>query len=374
MEQSTTAVHPPAPGATVAPQPELKRDAVGLLRSVGIGVAATTPATGVALVFGLMVASVGVTLPGAVLLGFLPILCVASAYRQLNRADTDCGTTFAWATRAFGPYVGWLGGWLIVSSAAVVVTNFAQLLGSYTFLLVNWDAAAASTAAVTALGTALFVGITVIAFRGIELSARVQLPLLAIELLVIVGFSLIALVRSLIEGPPGSLHPELSWFNPFAVPTLGALTAGFVTAVLLYWGWDTSVMVNEESEHRERNPGLAAVLSTLILLGFYVIAAVGVLAWAGPQRLSDNPEDMLGIIGPEVLGGAANHLLVFAVLSSAVAGAIFLPAGGARTLLSMARAGAVPPAFGRVHPRFRTPSVATVWFGAAGLAYSCATC
>jgi amino acid transporter len=100
-----------------------------------------------------------------------------------------------------------------------------------------------------------------------------------------------------------------------------------------------------------------------------VIAATGVLAWAGPDRLAENPEDILGFVGPEVLGGTADHLLVFAVLTSAMAGAIFLPAGGARTLLSMARAGAVPPAFARVHPRFRTPSFATVVFAAVGLAY-----
>jgi amino acid transporter len=366
MEQTLTAPEAPLP---TEEEPQLKRDAVGMLSSVGIGVAATTPATGVALVFGLMAAGVGVTMPGAILLGFLPILCIASAYRNLNRADPDCGTTFAWATRAFGPYVGWMGGWLIVSSVAVIVTNYAQLLGAYLFLLFSWDSAAASTAAVTVLGCVLFAAITMIAYRGVELSARVQLPLLCIELAVIVGFSLIALVRGVIESPPGSVNPTLEWFNPFAVPSAGALAAGFVSAVLLYWGWDTSAMVNEESEHRERTPGLAAVISTVVLLAFYVIAAVGVLAWAGPDRLAENPEDILGLLGPEVLGGTADHLLVFSVLTSAMAGAIFLPAGGARTLLSMARAGAVPPAFARVHPRYRTPSFATIAFSVVGLAY-----
>lgn len=346
-----------------APPRELKRDAIGLVASVGVGVGATTPATGVALVFGLMVADVGVHLPGSILLGFVPILFIASAYRALNRVDADCGTTFAWGTRAFGPWVGWMGGWLIVASVAVIVTNYAQLLGAYSFLLVGWESAAASTAAVTALGATLFAGITLVAYRGIELSQRVQLPLLAVELLVIVVFSLVALAKG------GGASPELGWFNPFAVSSAGVLAAGFVSSVLLFWGWDTSVMVNEESEHRETNPGLAAVLSTLVLLGFYVISAVGVLAFAGPDRLAENPEDILGLIGPEVLGTGWDKLLVFAVLSSSVAGAVFLPAGGARTMLSMARQGALPAAFARVHDRYRTPSFATLVFGVVGLAY-----
>ena len=341
----------------------LKRDAIGLWASVGVGVGATTPATSVALVFGLSAATVGVHLPGSILLGFVPTLMVASAYRALNRVDPDCGTTFAWATRALGPWWGWLGGWLIISSVAIVVTNYAQLLGSYTLLLVGWDTAADSTVAVTAVGSAIFAAITVVAYRGIELSQRVQLPLLALELLILVVFSLIALAKG------GGATPSLSWLNPFAVSSTGALAAGFASAVLLYWGWDTTVMVNEESEHRERNPGIAAVLSTLVLLGFYLVCAFGVLAFAGPDRIAEHPEEVLALLGPEVLGDGWQRLLIFAVLSSAVAGAVFLPAGGARTMLSMARLGALPPAFGRVHPRFRTPSFATVVFGVIGLAY-----
>jgi len=153
----------------------LERNALGLVSSVIVGVAATTPAVGVALVLGLMVTDVGVQLPAIVLLGFLPIVMIAGAYCQLNRVDPDCGTLFSWATRAFGPYVGWFGGFLIVSSLAVIVTNYTQLLGTYGFLLVGWDAAAASTLAVTIAGVVWFLAITFVAYRGIELSARVHL-------------------------------------------------------------------------------------------------------------------------------------------------------------------------------------------------------
>lgn len=353
----------PASSAT-----ELKPNAIGLWSSIGVGVAATTPAVSVALVFGLLAAGVGVHMPGALLLGFVPILLISLAYMRLNEVDPDCGTVFSWATKAFGPYVGWFGGWVVVAALAVVVTNFAQLLGLYSFELVGWDDAAASTVAVTALGTAWFLLLTFVAYRGIELSKNVQLPFLAFEILIFTVFAIVAIVRAATEDPAGSVTPALDWFNPTTV-SAGALAAAFASAVLLFWGWDTSVMVNEESEDRTHNPGRAAVISTIVLLSFYVLLAFGVLAWAGPDRLGDADGDVISLLAPEVFGGTADRLLIFAGLTSAIAGCLFLPIGGARTMLSMARDGALPKAFTAIHPRYQTPSVATVVFAGASLAY-----
>jgi amino acid transporter len=72
-----------------------------------------------------------------------------------------------------------------------------------------------------------------------------------------------------------------------------------------------------------------------------------------------------------VLGSPLDKLVVIAIIVSALASTqtTILPAS--RTTLSMARQGAFPKAFGRVHPRFLTPHfstivigvVAAVWFG-----------
>jgi amino acid transporter len=347
---------------------ELEHGALGFVSSVAVGVASTTPGVSAALVFGLLAAGVGVHMPATIILGFLPILLISGAYLHLNRANPDCGTVFAWASRAFGPWVGWFGGWLVIASLALVVANFAQLLGTYSFLLVGWDSAAGSTVATTVVGTIWFAILTVIAYRGVELSSKVQMPMLAVELVIFVGFAIVAIVRAQIDGPAGSVTPALSWFSPSGV-SIAALSAGFVSAALIFWGWDTTVMLNEETEHSTRTPGRAAVVSTILLLGFYVIVAVGVLAWAGPQRLAENPDDIIGLLGPEVLGGTLSHLLVFAVLTSSIAGGVFLPVGAARTILSMSRAGALPASLAKIHPRFGTPSRATIVFAVISTIY-----
>jgi amino acid transporter len=99
-----------------------------------------------------------------------------------------------------------------------------------------------------------------------------------------------------------------------------------------------------------------------VLVAFYLIGAVGVLAWAGPDRIAENPDDLLGLIRPEVLGNGLDRVLVLAVLTSCIAGGLFLPISGARVMLSMARRGAIPSGLAFIHPRFRTPSTSTIVF------------
>src|SRR3974390_2148711 len=85
----------------------LKGGALGLLSSTVVGVASTAPAYSLAATLGFVVLSIGVRAPIVTVLAFVPMLLVSFAYKELNRADPDCGTTFTWGTRAFGPRTGW---------------------------------------------------------------------------------------------------------------------------------------------------------------------------------------------------------------------------------------------------------------------------
>ena len=123
----------------------LKRGALGLVASIVIGVASTAPAYSLAASLGFVVATqngdgiVGVKAPAIMLLAFVPMFLIAIAYQQLNSAEPDCGTTFTWATRAFGPRAGWMGGWGIIAADVIVMANLAQIAGSYTFQLLGLD-------------------------------------------------------------------------------------------------------------------------------------------------------------------------------------------------------------------------------------------
>src|SRR3954462_12051245 len=190
----------------------LKADALGFVSSVVIGVASTAPGYSLAASLGLVVAVAGVGLqaPAVMLLAFVPMLLIASAYYYMNRADPDCGTTFSWVSRAMGPSMGWIGGWAIVVADVIVMANLAQIAGLYTFLLFGWQSAADSTAAVTAVGIVWIAVMTTICVIGIELSARTQVGLLGAEIVTLVVFAVVALVAVATgDAGPNAVDPSL---------------------------------------------------------------------------------------------------------------------------------------------------------------------
>ncbi|MGH2911775.1 MAG: amino acid permease, partial [Solirubrobacteraceae bacterium] len=159
----------------------LKKDAIGYLSNLVIGVASTAPAYSLAATLGFIVAvqGVGVHAPAVLLVAFIPMLLIAGAYRGLNRADPDAGTTFAWTTRALGPATGWVNGWAIFLADVLVMASLAQIAGIYTFKLFDWNSAAESTGAIVAAAVVWIALMTWICYRGIELSARIQQVLLS---------------------------------------------------------------------------------------------------------------------------------------------------------------------------------------------------
>ena len=152
----------------------LKRGTVGLVSSIVIGMASTAPAYSLAATLGFVVIAVGVKAPSMMLLAFVPMYFIAVAYSELNKREPDCGTTFTWAARAFGPRTGWMGGWGLIAADVIVMANLAQIAGSYGFLLFGLDSLAESTFWTTVAGVFWIVVMTWVCYIGLEVSARLQ--------------------------------------------------------------------------------------------------------------------------------------------------------------------------------------------------------
>ena len=236
-----------------------------------------------------------------------------------------------------GPWWGWIAGWAIVVADIIVMANLAEIAGLYTYLLFGWDDP--STFAIVSLGVVWIAIMTTITTIGIELSARTQRFLLGAELITLALFAVVALVKVYGGDALAGSAGQLSWFSPFAIDGgSGALVAGVLIGVFIYWGWDSLVTVNEETEDSENVPGRAAIMSTLILVGIYVLVSVAAVAFGGAEFLAKNAdaEDALGALGTSVLGDPWDKLVIIAVLTSAAASTQTTILPTARTTLSMA--------------------------------------
>ncbi|HUC04274.1 MAG TPA: APC family permease, partial [Acidimicrobiales bacterium] len=377
---SQLAVPPPSDAASAPDIGEkgLKGGALGLISSVVVGVASTAPAYSLAATLGFVVAAIkGFQAPIITILAFVPMLCISYGYKEMNYADPDCGTTFTWGTRAFGPTTGWMGGWGIVAADLLVMASLAQIAGQYVFLLVNANGIGsnANSGWVLLVGILWIVAMTVICYVGIEISANFQKVLLGIEVTMLLVLSVVALVKvGNGSAPLGHIAPAWSWLNPFDHFSPSSFMVGFTLMLFIYWGWDTAVSVNEETADSQTVPGRAAVLSTLILLVTYALVVLATQSYAGIGSKGiglSNPShqnDVLSVLGNSVFGGSGfgsflTHLLILMVLSSAAASTQTTILPTARTTLSMAVFKSIPSAFGRIHRRFLTPTVSTLAMG-----------
>ncbi|WP_125132767.1 APC family permease [Microbacterium sp. 10M-3C3] len=350
----------------------LSAGTVGLIGAVVIGISCIAPAYTLTAALGPTASVVGVQVPAIILIGFIPMLLVAFGYRELNNRMPDSGTSFTWAARAFGPWIGWMAGWGLIAATVIVLSNLAGIAVDFLFLLIaqiTGNAAIADLAAnpvVNVVVCLLFVaGATFVSYRDMQTTQKLQYVLVGFQVVVLVVFAIAAIVHVAAGNAFDATPIEWSWFDPFAVSSFSAFAAGLSLSIFIFWGWDVTLTMNEETKDPDRTPGRAATITVITIVVLYLLLSIGLVMFAGVgtgelglgnEDISDNV--FFHLSGP-ILGPFA-FLVSLAVLTSSAASLQSTFVSPARTLLAMGHYGALPPAFARVSPRFFTPGYATV--------------
>lgn len=350
----------------------LQGGSLGLLGSVIMGVAAVAPAITSTASFGPTAIAAGERMPAVILLGAIPMILVALGYRELNQALPDAGTTFTWVSRAFGPHLGWIAGWVLTVSMALGYSNAAAIGVEFLFMALAqmfdapWLAALKDNPPVNLLTCLAILGTcALIAYRGLMTTQVVQHVLVGFQLIVLALFLAIVFLAptNAVGLAKETLTPE--WFNPFSGLTAAGAATGISLAVYMFWGWEVTLTLNEETKGASSTPGLAAWLTVVSTITLYLLLAIACLTYVGAGS------DGIGLSSPEVQSnvflvlaqpafGPFAILFSIATIFSAVAcvqSTIMCPA---RTLLAMGVYGAMPPAMGKVG-RYRTPGMAILF-------------
>jgi amino acid transporter len=349
-----------APPLPSAPGSALRRS-LGVVDGVAIAASSTAATTSIAIGMGTIATIVGLQAPALLLLAFLPVLGIATAYARLNRSEPNCGNGYVWVGRALGPWPGFLTGWVTLVGSVIFCAYTSAIMGSVVLAFANKAGLRSlagitldptSTGVTTAVGLVILLGLTALAVTGVRSATRFQFALLIFEYAVLLAFCGWALVT-------GDHAVSLSWFNPFEISSGTTFAQGMVLAVFFFWGWDAAFSVNEET----KSPGDAArggLIALFAMLGLFLFASVAFQREMSLAELVRNGPQALPYLGEKLAAEPWATLPLVALMFSAVASvqATLIPT--ARGLFAMSRDRTMGPVWTRIHPRYGTPAAGTV--------------
>lgn len=352
---------------TVEKSKGLRKGSVSLIGAVAIGLAATAPAYSLTGALGPGAREAGYQLPIIFIIAVIPMYFVALAYKHLTDVAPDAGTVFTWGSKAILPHIGWVGGFALMLSSILAGVGAAGItVNAATTALGLGDP---STWVKVMIASCFILLTTWLVARGAEESSRTTL------LLTIIQFGGLALFTGLLSVNVFQHHRNPSaeafswqWFNPLAIRGASALIGGFLVAIFIFWGFDASMSMSEETEGTSEQAGRSGLTAIIITVITYVVIGVATLAYAGIDSNSDmslthdaNIGDAFSSLARHAVGSAGALVAAAIVGLSAFSATLSTVMSTVRGMLSMATYKALPRHFASVDEVAQTPKFAT-WF------------
>lgn len=288
----------------------------------------------------------------------------ALAYAELGAAMPEAGGQYVYLREAYSPFVAFLSGWVIFlvymcGGIALLGIAFSEYFGSFfplfstTTYLISTDLFSVSNGQV--LAVVLIILFSIANYIGVVFGKMVQNTLTVIK----TGAILLLIIFGLMvdNGVPIDLS-----FNATGM-SFNQLMVGFgVAMIAVFWafdGWNCVNFVVGEIKNPAKNLPIALILGTALVALLYVLVnvvylkALPISEMAGVVTIADSASTVL-------FGSAVTKFLLVAILISiagSLNGSVLV---GARVYYAMAKDGLFFKKMARVHPRFKTPSVAIV--------------
>ena len=333
---------------------------------------------------------------------FTAIACsfAAFAYAEFASMVPVSGSAYTYSYVAFGEIIAWIIGWALIMEYAIgnitVAISwsdyFTGLLESGGLHLPQWiqmDYLTASKgfeeatalmnggksfenlseslqSAYTAWTTSPAIGgfhlvadlpalliiviITWLVYRGMKESRN------ASNLMVVVKLCIILLVIAV-----GVFYVDTANWDPFAPNGVGGVLKGVSAVFFAYIGFDAISTTAEECKDPQRDLPKGMMWALIICTILYVVIA---LVLTGMVNYADlNVGDPLAFVFEKLdLKWMSGIIAVSAVVAMASVLLVF-QMGQPRIWMSMSRDGLLPKRFSKVHPKYKTPSFATIVTG-----------
>ncbi|HEV2113411.1 MAG TPA: amino acid permease, partial [Terriglobales bacterium] len=311
----------------------------------------------------------------AVSMGMVAIVCAFTAlcYAELASMIPIAGSAYTYTYATMGELIAWIIGWDLILEYAVsnmaVSVGFAQhMVNLFDWFGIHpslrWITPAYLPAGLTDLaGNTLYnpgwhfgfdwpaflivMVLTVVLVRGIRESAETNNVMVILKIAAIIAFVFVG---------AHYIHP--GYWHPFYPNGWSGVLTGGSIIFFSYIGFDSVSTAAEEAKNPQRDIPFGIIATLLICAVLYisvVVVLTGIVPW---QSLLDDASPEVNAL--KKLGLNWTRLVVlFGAMLGMISSLLVYQLGQARVWFAMSRDGLLPKFFGKVHPKFRTPNVAT---------------
>ena len=342
-------------------QHSLQRDAMGLIHSVIMGIGGTAPSFSMAASAATLIAAVGILASATVLYCGLVMFGITFAFTYLNRVDPSAGASFTWVSRIFNPTLGYLSGWTVMVTAVLFMASATIPAASATLLLLAPDLVD-NQVVVTLIALAWLLLVIAITVRGTAVAARVQTVFISTEILVLAAIAVAAFMQLGQQAPR-----EITWsdFSPSSFDSQ-TFASGAMISLFLFWGWDVTLNLSEETRSGHRASSWGAALAMIALIAIFVSIHTVALVVLDDAQIKEAGTNLLFAIAEKLFPRPWSYLALLVVMLSTVGALASSTLSFSRTLFAKSRHGVAHPRWSRLHPKWKTPHLATLMFVGLG--------
>ena len=306
-------------------------------------------------------------------IGGLMIFFVGLTYAELTTAMPQCGGVHVFCFRAFGPLASFICTWAIILSYIGVVCYeavsfptiiqylFPEYLKGYMYSISGFDVYASWVS----IGVVLAIIIMAINIIGTKKAAVFQ----TILTMIIAGVGIILSVGSVFTGNPLNFSGQL--FQTDSNSIVGSIAKVAVMTPFFFFGFDVIPQVAEEIKVPLKKLGRLMILSIIMAVGFYTMVVLSVGFVLSANEIADSMSTT-GLVTADAMAKAfssemmANVLIIGGLCGIITSWNSFL-IGGSRAIYAMAVSYMLPPIFGKLHRKRKTPIVAIALIGGLSL-------